>query len=174
MALAATDCLEGSPVRLCWLVAAILIQGRLLANLLDGMVAVEGGKAGPVGALWNEVPDRIADIAILIGAGFAAGSLPLLGFAAALSAVFVAYIRALGGNLGAGEIFLGPQSKPQRMALLTGCAFISAAFPNYETSIGIEPSPLIMVTLALMIVGCLITACRRLARISQHLRSKAV
>src|SRR5690242_2539551 len=63
--------------------AAGMVQLRLVANLLDGMVAVEGGKSSAVGALYNEFPDRIADTLFLVAAGYAAG-LPWLGWAAAL------------------------------------------------------------------------------------------
>jgi phosphatidylglycerophosphate synthase len=40
---------------------AACIQLRLLCNLLDCMVAIEGGKSAPTGALFNEMPDRFAD-----------------------------------------------------------------------------------------------------------------
>ena len=63
--------------RCFWLAAAVFIQLRLIANLLDGMVAVEGRKGGPTGDLWNEAPDRVSDAAIFIGAGYAAGSAPV-------------------------------------------------------------------------------------------------
>ncbi len=79
--------------------AAICIQLRLLCNLIDGMVAVEGGKGTPTGALYNEIPDRIADSLFLIGAGYGIG-LPALGWFAALAAAITAYIRVLGGSLG--------------------------------------------------------------------------
>ena len=52
------------------------IQLRLIANLLDGLVAVEGGKRTPTGELYNEAPDRIADTAVLVGAGYAVGGSP--------------------------------------------------------------------------------------------------
>ena len=52
--------------------AAVLIQFRLLCNLFDGMVAVEGGLGTPSGILFNDFPDRIADPLILICAGYAA------------------------------------------------------------------------------------------------------
>ena len=32
------------------------VLGRLLCNLLDGMVAVEGGKRSKSGELYNDVP----------------------------------------------------------------------------------------------------------------------
>lgn len=68
-----------------WLLGAVLVQLRLLANLLDGMVAVGRGIASQPGELFNEVPDRVSDTAVLLGLGVAAGS-PALGLAAALAA----------------------------------------------------------------------------------------
>ena len=50
--------------------AAVFIQCRLLCNLFDGMVAVEGGKGTPSGELFNDIPDRIADPLILVAAGY--------------------------------------------------------------------------------------------------------
>src|SRR5262245_12580435 len=47
-ALAATSVVESWPSRLAWLSAAALMQLRLLANLFDGMVAIESGSASPV------------------------------------------------------------------------------------------------------------------------------
>ncbi len=55
---------------LLWLGAALGIQLRLVCNLIDGMVAIEGGMKSPVGGLYNEVPDRIADPLLLIAAGY--------------------------------------------------------------------------------------------------------
>jgi phosphatidylglycerophosphate synthase len=173
VALAATAHVDGWAVRACWLAAAACVQLRLIANLLDGMVAVEGRKGGPVGDLWNEAPDRVSDAAIFIGAGFAAGSDPLHGFGAALVAVFVAYVRALGASVGVGQIFLGPQAKQQRMAVTTGACVLSAAFPSMAWAGAGQPITIIKIALAVVIVGGVITAWRRLARIAKLLREKA-
>ena len=96
LCLVATAWTDGGSVRLLFVLAALFVQARLLANLLDGMVAVGSGQASPEGELYNEVPDRVADALILIGAGFAAGGTPALGYLAAIVAIFVAYVRALG------------------------------------------------------------------------------
>ena len=45
---------------LCLLLAAAAIQGRLVCNLIDGMVAVEGGQGTKDGPFWNEAPDRLS------------------------------------------------------------------------------------------------------------------
>ena len=197
-ALAATAQCDCWAARCWWLTAAVFIQLRLIANLLDGMVAVEGRKGGPTGDLWNEAPDRVSDAAIFIGAGYAAGSVPVLGFAAALVAVFVAYVRALGANVGAGQCFLGPMAKPQRMALMTVLAVAGAIFPHaiasswshthtvsevmfsepkngshlfYQSS-DTDGSTVVSFVLCVVIVGGLLTAWRRLAFIADFLRKK--
>jgi phosphatidylglycerophosphate synthase len=103
---------------LAWVLAAFCVQLRLLCNLLDGMVAVEGGKGSPVGALYNEIPDRVADTAFLVPLGYAAG-LPWLGWAAALGAMMTAYVRTFGGALGLAQDFGGVMAKQRRMAALT-------------------------------------------------------
>ncbi|KIT16636.1 hypothetical protein [Jannaschia aquimarina] len=108
------------------LVGAACVQGRLLCNLFDGMVAVEGGRGGPEGPFWNEVPDRPADLLILTGAGLACGSLAL-GLAAGGAALMTAYLRAMSVALGRGEDFGGPFAKQQRMAAVTVAALIGAA-----------------------------------------------
>lgn len=106
--------------------AALGCQMRLLCNLFDGLVAVEGGKGTADGPFWNEAPDRLSDIFILIGLGYGAGQ-PELGILAAALAVLTAYIRELGRANGAGNDFAGPLAKPQRMALATVAALGQAA-----------------------------------------------
>lgn len=107
------------------ILAALCIQLRLLCNLLDGIVAVEGGKSGPDGPFWNEAPDRIADLLILSGFGLACGSLSL-GLLASALAITTAYIRELGRAEGMAPDFSGPFAKPQRMATATLAAVLAA------------------------------------------------
>lgn len=151
--------------------AAAGIQLRLVANLLDGMVAVEGGRGGPTGELWNEAPDRVADVAILIGAGYAAGGNPVLGFGAALVAVFVAYVRALGASVGAGQCFLGPQAKPHRMAVLTVACVLSAILAALPAPPAWSLNAL-GGALWIVILGGAATAGRRLAFVARFLHGK--
>ncbi|WP_374636928.1 CDP-alcohol phosphatidyltransferase family protein [Paracoccus sp. (in: a-proteobacteria)] len=98
-----------------------LTQLRLLCNLFDGLVAVEGGMGSPDGAFWNEVPDRLSDVLILAGFGMAAGSLSL-GLLAGVLAVMTAYLREFGRAAGLGSDFSGPGAKSHRMAVVTGGA----------------------------------------------------
>ena len=155
-----------------FLAAAVLMQLRLLANMLDGMVAVESGKASPVGELYNEVPDRVSDTAACVGAGYAAGSHPALGFVAALLAVFLAYLRAQGRVAGATQEFCGPLAKPQRVFLLTLLAAYCGMAPDgWQPTLARWPSIGVMgIGLGAMILGEVWTAVRRLRRISQALK----
>jgi len=108
-----------------FIVAAACVQLRLLCNLLDGMVAIEGGKSTAIGALFNEMPDRLSDALFLVPLGYAA-DYPSLGWLAALLAVLTAYVRVLGGALGQAQDFGGILPKQRRMAVLTIALLVAA------------------------------------------------
>ena len=107
------------------LLCALCIQGRLVCNLLDGMVAVEGGKHTPTGVLYNEFPDRVADSMLLVALGYACGQ-PWLGWLGALLAALTAYVRLAGGSLGLPQDFRGPMAKQHRMGLMTAACVLGA------------------------------------------------
>ena len=153
------------------LVAAVLIQLRLLCNMLDGMVAVATHRASPLGELFNEVPDRVADSAIFIGAGYAWGGNPTWGYLAALTAMFTAYLRAQGKVAGAHQEFCGPLAKPQRMFLLTLAALYAALAPRswqWDTR-PVWGDGTLGFALLIVSAGSTLTAVRRLRRIGKAL-----
>jgi phosphatidylglycerophosphate synthase len=160
--------------RVAFVLAALLLQLRLVANLLDGMVAIASGKASRVGELYNEVPDRISDAAALIGAGYAAGGDPVLGFLAASTALFVAYVRAMGKAAGAPSEFCGPMAKQQRMFVLTVTALWLGLTPGgwqpVFTVAGSSGGLMALALLSIIVLG-IATAARRLARIGRALRT---
>ncbi len=156
--LAATACVSGEWRPILWLASAALVQLRLLSNMLDGMVAVEGGRKSKYGPLWNELPDRVSDSATLVGAGYALGGNVALGWLAALVAMLTAYIRALGAGNGVGEAFLGWFSKPRRMFFVTiGCLVSALGYPA------------MMPVLALVVAGSAVTCLQRLRWIGGRL-----
>lgn len=141
-----------------WLIlAALCIQLRLLCNLLDGMVAVEGGKASPDGPFWNEVPDRVADVLILVGAGLAVQNAGL-GWAAGAFAVMTAYLREAAVAQGMPADFSGPMAKPHRMAAMTGAAVLAAVAPMIAGVATLE------IALWGVLIGTGVTAVRRAVR----------
>jgi phosphatidylglycerophosphate synthase len=146
--------------------------------MLDGMVAVESGVASPVGELFNEVPDRVSDAAMLIGAGYSLGGEPALGYVAACLALFVAYVRAQGKAAGAHQEFCGPLAKPQRVFLITVAALLSAIATAAWQDSGVQATtPVVHGSLMhwglwIMIVGATMTAVRRLHRIAIALKGE--
>ena len=153
---------------LLFLAAAAGIQLRLLCNLFDGMVAIEGGRKTSYGEIFNDMPDRFADVAILVAAGYSMPSRSWgheLGWLAAVLAVLTAYVRLLGGTLGVRQYFRGPMAKQHRMAVMTAACLISAAglFPNGHGSI-------VGLALIIIIAGSAVTVVRRTALIVHDLK----
>ena len=141
------------------LFAAAGIQLRLLCNLLDGLLAVEEGLQGSAGEIYNDLPDRLSDVLLLVGAGYAAADVPTattVAWAAAVAAVFTAYVRVLAGSVGLTPRFLGPMAKQHRMFTLTAATLASAV----EVLCGI-PARVLAVGLWVITVGSIVTAIRR-------------
>jgi phosphatidylglycerophosphate synthase len=150
---------------LAWIAAAASVQLRLLCNLLDGMVAIEGGKSTAIGALFNEMPDRIADALLLVPLGYACGY-KWLGWLAALLAILTAYVRVLGGALGQIQDFGGVLPKQRRMAVLT----IGLVAEAVEASLwGTRVS--LLVAAAIIAIGSLVTCCSRTLAIAGRLEA---
>jgi phosphatidylglycerophosphate synthase len=145
--------------RVLWLLgAAAGIQLRLLCNLLDGMVAIEGGHRTRYGELFNDAPDRFADLIIFVGAGYA---LPFLwgrdlGWLAGVLSVLTAYIRLLGGTMGTRQYFIGPMAKQHRMAVMT----VACVLATFEPLVG-RNGYAISAALAIVVVGAIVTFARR-------------
>jgi len=153
----------------CFVVAAICVQLRLLCNLLDGMVAIEGGLKTPTGELYNELPDRVADVVILLGAGYAAAATDwVVEFAwlASVLSIGTAYVRALGTTVGAPAAFHGPMAKPHRMALMTATFLVCAVTRGRGLS-----GEVMLVALGVLCVGCVVTLVRRSVAISSWLNT---
>ena len=151
-----------------WLRALFLVIGaagcqmRLLCNLFDGMVAIEGGRKEADGPFWNEAPDRASDMLILAGAGMGAGA-PGLGWAAATLAVATAYVRELGRAEGQGADYGGPMAKQHRMAVMTGAAILAILLPGW---------PVLACALWVILAGAALTVALRSRRLISALRAR--
>ena len=156
--------------RVLWVAGALCVQLRLAANMFDGMVAIARGVASPVGELYNEIPDRLSDSAVLIGLGVAAGDWAL-GALAALTSMATAYVRAVGKAAGAPSDFGGPMAKQQRMFLVTIAALWLGVAPGAVRQM-LPPAELLRALLLLIIVGSGLTAGRRLRHVASALRDR--
>lgn len=171
------DAAGDTVLRTTWLVvAAAMAPLRLLSNMLDGMLAVEGGQQSPVGDLYNEVPDRISDVLFLAGAGYAALAVPgatILGWVAATLALLTAYVRSLGAAQGLANHFEGPMSKPRRMWVLVAGALLSLVEPVTTARLGLPSGTILTAALVIIGLGSLVTVIVRLNLIAGDLRRRA-
>lgn len=158
-----------SPSRSLFLLTAVLCaQARLLCNLFDGMVAVEHNQTSVLGEIYNDAPDRIADLLIIVGSGYAIRDIPFaieLGWLGGALAISTAYIRVLGKSLGTQSFFIGPMAKPHRMALITFAAILEIGIQYVQ----INGSPLFY-SLVILNIGALLTIFRRLKYIADEKR----
>ena len=141
------------------LAVPLLAALRLVVNLLDGALARRTGRIHPRGELYNELGDRLTDIAFLAPVAFLPGAdrtTVLLGVAGAIFASFAGVVpRAAGSE----RIYRGILSKPGRMILLA--VFAVAAFfvgPDAWGPFG----PLLLVGTILTTVERVVVGIRRL------------
>lgn len=155
------------------ILALIGIQLRLVCNLIDGLMAVEGGLSSPAGELYNDVPDRFSDWFIILSMGFLAikqyQHAWIICWIASTLAILTAYIRVLGASMGAGHNFNGPMAKQHRMAIVN----ISIVFTALEILFMHEYLGLSMLFGACVIaIGSLATCFKRLIWIGRKLKDK--
>lgn len=152
--------------------AAVFIQLRLICNLMDGMVAVEHKKKTKSGDIYNDVPDRFADVFIILGAGVASTQYyeaMNIAWLASVLAVMTAYVRVLGASLGTGNLFLGPMAKPHRMAIITIGAITDAILSASSINLSVS---ILYICLCVVAVGTLLTVARRIIIITKTVESK--
>jgi phosphatidylglycerophosphate synthase len=149
---------------------ALCIQLRLLCNLQDGLMAVECNKKSAHGDLFNELPDRISDVLLLVAAGYAAQSGELgvtFGWLAAVLAVTTAYLRAFGARYSKAQDYSGPMAKPERMFMLTVGSLLTAV--QYGCT---AQTNMILVVLMIICLGAAITCVNRTVHIARAMGSE--
>lgn len=152
---------ESENENLFWILALLLCLLRLLSLRLEAFMRhVSTGTALDD---LQELPERVSDAVTLIGFGFAARSNPWLGLAAALAAVFSAYIRSFGVLRGAAQAkaAAGPMTRNHRLLLLS----ISSALMLSNVAEFTFQTTIPVITLWTILLGCLATIVIRLRRI---------
>jgi len=168
-ALIATICFWKSGERR-WLliIAPLFCYLRLWFNMLDGMVAVEAGKASRRGEILNDLPDRISDIVIFVGVAHGGLMNPLIGYWAAIFAVLTSYVGLFGQALGVQRQFGGLMSKPWRMVALHVGAWLTFFLGQQS----LATFTIFDWTCLVVIAGCVETIVVRLKRITAALQDK--
>lgn len=147
----------------------IFIGLRAVCNLLDGMIAIEGGAQTASGEIFNDFPDRLSDPIMIVAVGYAAIESELavpLGWLAAVISILVAYARMIGSAAGAASYFIGPMAKTHRMLLIALASWSAAIERIYNDSTWCLVAGLIIIC-----IGGVITIARRLRRIVCELES---
>ena len=123
-------------------------------------------QARKVGALYNEIPDRIADSLFLVALGYASG--PHVGRLACRtgSRGHGLYPRA-GWSLGLAQDFRGPQAKPHRMAVMTVACLAAIA-----EGIWFGQQRVLQVAVVLIAAGSILTCGTRTLAIARQLRAR--
>ena len=155
-----------------WLLipAAGLCYLRLWLNMLDGMVALASGKASLRGEILNDLPDRISDVLIFVGAAHSGLGSPYSGYWAAIFALLTAYVGTLGQAVGGRREFGGIMSKPWRMVALHVGSWLLLAdlwFGGWTKEWKVS---ILDWTHLFIIAGCVQTIGVRLIRILSRLR----
>ncbi len=154
-------------------IAPLLCALRLWCNMLDGMVALAAGRASWRGEVMNDLPDRISDVLIFVGAAHSGWMHPLIGYWAALWSLGTAYVGMLGQAVGAQREFGGLMSKPWRMVALGLGAWLTYALfrENGGVAMFVRLSVLDW-TCLIVVAGSSQTSTLRLIRILRALRLK--
>ena len=172
-AIAALCFRESSHYPLLLVIAPLFCYLRLWCNMLDGMVAIAASQASWRGELLNDLPDRISDVLIFVGAAHSGWINPLLGYGAAIMALLTAYIGMLGQAVGVQREFSGLMSKPWRMVTLHLGAWLTYALLQWnDGNIYIARMRALDWACFIIIVGCFQTSGQRLGRILRALKAK--
>jgi len=146
---------------------------RLWLNMLDGMVALDSGKASYRGELLNDLPDRLSDILIFVGVAHSGLAHPLTGYWAAIAALLTAYVGTLGQAVGVQREFSGVMSKPWRMLALHAGSWVTLGLLWYgDGRILVGNWAILDWTHLVIIIGCTQTIWLRLRRILRALAEK--
>lgn len=155
------------------IVAPLFCYLRLWCNMLDGMVALAAGQASRRGEIVNDLPDRVSDVLIFVGAAHSGWMHWFIGYWAAILSLGTAYIGTLGQAVGVRREFGGIMSKPWRMVVLHLGAWLTYALFRWnggDATIG--NLSVLDLTCLVVIAGCLQTSAKRLGRILRALKEK--
>jgi phosphatidylglycerophosphate synthase len=145
------------------LLAPLFCYARLWCNMLDGMVALASGRASWRGEIVNDLPDRVSDVLIFVGAAHSGWMNPLIGYWVVIMALLTAYVGILGQAVGGVREFGGLMAKPSRMVTL----HLGAWATYFGLTNALDWAGF------LIIAGCLQTIGLRLARILRSLKKKS-
>jgi CDP-diacylglycerol--glycerol-3-phosphate 3-phosphatidyltransferase len=151
---------QATPILL--LAVPLLAVLRIVLNLIDGNLARRTGRIHPRGELYNEVGDRLADVAFLAPVAFLPGAAPEIVLLGVLGGVLASYVGITARAAGGERIYRGVLSKPGRMALLAACAVWAYAIGPADGTAWAAFGPLLLLGTFLTLLERIAVAIRRL------------
>jgi phosphatidylglycerophosphate synthase len=155
-----------------FLPAVFFCFARLWLNMLDGMVALASGKASLRGEILNDVPDRVSDVLIFVGAGYSGYCHVAGGYWCAIFALLVAYVGTFGQAVGVQREFSGVMAKPWRMVALAIGSIITLGLLWTDRPIQWQGVTILDGTYVVIVIGCIQSIAIRLVRIMRALETK--
>jgi CDP-diacylglycerol--glycerol-3-phosphate 3-phosphatidyltransferase len=146
-----------------WLVLVPLCAFlRTASNALDGMVAGSTGSGRPIGAVFNEIADRLADILFFLPLLTIPGLSDALVAGAIAAMLITSYLALAVKAAGGPRVSVGIMGKPDRMFVLGLAALIA---------IGVDPGTTFTWALWVIVAGCAVTFVQRVLAARRALAS---
>ena len=153
-------CILASPaVPVLLLVVPVLAAVRLILNLIDGALARRTGLMHARGEFYNEVGDRLTDLAFIVPVAFVPGADRTTVLLGAIGAVLASYAGVATRAAGGERVYRGILSKPGRMVMVS--AFAVAAFVLGPSAWG-PFGPLLLIGTGLTVLERVVVGIRRL------------
>lgn len=144
------------------LAVPVLVVLRLVLNLIDGNMARRTGQIHPRGELYNELGDRLADVALLAPVAFLPGASPQIVLLGVLVGVMASYVGITARAAGGERIYRGILSKPGRMALLVTCSLWAFIAGPADTLAWAAFGPILLAGTTLTLLERIVVAVQRL------------
>ncbi len=134
------------------LLAILLIFTRMTMNTIDGVMAIQQGKTTLAGEIVNALPDRYADVVLLLGLVYCPFCRQDLAIFAMGTVFLVSYTGMLGKAIGVSWQHHGPLGKVERLILLMVFTLIQLFSPALSF-LGFSLSPLSWCMVFYIILG---------------------
>jgi archaetidylinositol phosphate synthase len=102
----------------------VLILLRMTLDTLDGLIALKRNRTSMIGKIVNALPDRYADMFILVGIAFSSLCSIGIGMIASITVLLVSYSGMLGKAIGVSWQTHGPLDKVDRLVLIMVASLI--------------------------------------------------
>lgn len=99
-------------------IGIVLTLMRMTFDTLDGLIALKRNRTSMIGKVINALPDRYADMFILVGIAFSSLCNTKIGMIASITVLLVSYSGMLGKAIGVSWQTHGPLDKVDRLVFI--------------------------------------------------------